>query len=68
MAENLRAEECEPRTCSNCRFFDVVLIHETAGLGTGEPGTICRRFPPSDGAWSDVLADDWCGEWSDGDA
>jgi hypothetical protein len=50
--------------CGGCRFFDVIVFHESdeAPAESGQPGTICRRFPPMDG-WPTVLEDDWCGEW-----
>lgn len=51
-------------TCGTCRYFDPIIVHEDEYDTDGAPETICRRFPPVDG-WSSVLADDWCGEWSE---
>lgn len=54
-----------PRNCGQCHFFEPIIVFEhTAEDAQGDPTTICRRFPPTDG-WPSVLADDWCGEWKE---
>lgn len=50
-------------SCSDCRYFEMVVVHDDDVSDQAQPDTICRRFPPADG-WPVVLADDWCGEWS----
>lgn len=64
------APDSEPASCGSCRFMDFIVMyqidvtedgHEDQGM---QPDSICRRFPPADGTWSAVMADDWCGEWS----
>lgn len=54
------------RACGTCAYFDVIVVHEDDTIDDGFPDTICRRYPPSAGEWSVVLADDWCGEWTVG--